>query len=164
MTKERLEELIKQKATICIMWHPSSPNETLQIKLDSKKYKIDYPYLKRNGKILCLFKQLYELKEIELIIEQAEWHLKTYTERMERFEPPMWEEIKNTYGFRFIYYDDIIEFTVNYSTMLDDVEFNTQKIVIRNLDERELLFVEKATKKNYEKACGIVRDLFRGEK
>ena len=107
---------------------------------------------------IALLNEVYETKE------EAEWYCKMNKSRIEKFEPPMWEDIKNTYGFRFIYYDDIIEFTVNYSTMLDGVEFNTQKIVIRNIDERELLFVEPATKKNYKKACEMVGKLFEGGK
>lgn len=152
MTKERLEELIKQKVKKKL-W---SINFFIY---DLENCHIEDGVLMDDTEhTWCNFENLYETKE------QAEWALKTVAIRTERFEPPMWEDIKNTYGFRFIYYDDIIEFTVNYSTMLDGVEFNTQKIVIRNLDERELLFVKPATKENYEKACEIVRDLFKGEK
>lgn len=170
MTKERLGELIKQGGTVYEIsygkvWEmPLINDEKNHCDISCNKLLHFHELLEFNNSLDNRWTDYYVgLDELFESKEQAEWICKTHTERTERFEPPMWEEIKNTYGFRFIYYDDIIEFTVNYSTMLDGVEFNTQKIAIRNLDERELLFVEKATKKNYEKACEIVRDLFKGE-
>ena len=163
ITKERLVALINQEATIWWDGH-------FEIKLNPIQYSVEKAY---DGKIVLWYQPKdepsgydwdWELEDLREDVDRAKWEHDMFERRTELFEPPMWEDIKNTYGFRFIYYDDIIEFTVNYSTMLDGVEFNTQKIVIRNLDERELLFVKPATKKNYEKACKVVRDLFKGRK
>ena len=136
-------------------------------KLDSKKYKIDYPYLKRNGKILCLFKQLYELKEIELIIEQAEWALKTVAERTERFEPPMWEDRTidhKGYTFTFVLRNEVYVFRVNQfkdEIRISKIEYDG---LLFNDRETTLYLADTFTKENYEKACEIVRDFFKGEK
>jgi hypothetical protein len=86
--------------------------------------------------------------------EQAEWALKTVAERTERFEPPMWEVIENSFTFRWFTDGNEYVFTVNKE---DDI------LLIGLAFEYCNEFDKPATKENYEKACEIVRDLFKGE-
>lgn len=89
--------------------------------------------------------------------EQVEWAKKMHATRTERFEPPMWEEIEKKYDFYFYIKDTSYNFHVNKD--LRRIEFS--KDFIGTI----FLFRSKEfTKENYEKACEIVRDLFKGEK
>ena len=88
--------------------------------------------------------------------EEAEWHHKTYAERTERFEPPMWEEIEDEYKLGFVEQPD--------KPIYFYVGKKINVIFIRDVYEDELIEVFDATKENYIKACEMVRDLFKGEK
>jgi len=154
MTKERLEELRKQCATV---WIDCPINgEFCEVELDDS-YKIkDFGLYHEHG-------MGYSLQWVFETKERAMWHHKTHTERTERFEPPMWEDIKDGYLFTFIKPKDIhtIAFAVNWGVLWEN------EIVILYdddycVDENRTIFNEPATKENYEKACEIVRDLFTG--
>lgn len=87
--------------------------------------------------------------------EKAEWHCKMNAERTERFEPPMWEDIKEYYQFCWVNES----FDLFYFEVTDDRD----TILVGKVNGKNL-FEGKATKENYEKACEIVRDLFGGER
>ena len=70
----------------------------------------------------------------------------------ERFEPPIWEDIEDSYEFRWFDKDnEVYKFYVN---KYIDV------IVIIKMFDCVSIFNKEASKKNYIKACEIVRDLF----
>ena len=150
ITAERLEELRNQCATVYIVFAGEKEATALNI-VDVDEWLLASRFLET----------VFETKE------QAEWAEKMYTERTERFEPPMWEDIeKDGYLFTFIKPKDIhtIAFAVNWGVLWEN------EIVILYdddycVDECRTIFNEPATKENYIKACEIVRDLFnRGNK
>ena len=159
MTKERLEELIKQGVTVWI-------DDFGEYKLDEKHCEIcKINDLRGNflGRYCFWYEYDYngekchsecELEDIEENVERVKWHWEMDACRTERFEPPMWEEIKDEYKLDFVKQPDKpIYFYVG-------KEINV--IFIRDVYEDELIEVFDATKENYEKACEIVRDLFKG--
>lgn len=97
--------------------------------------------------------------------EHYEWHNKMDAERIERFEPPMWEEFENRYLFR--WFREILTYTDETFFFVD----KKQKIMyIGNMhpgiNHYEFsAYNEEFTKENYIKACEMVRDLFnKGDK
>lgn len=75
-------------------------------------------------------------------------------QRIERFDPPMWEDIKveDGYEFKFI--------GANNEYYAFRVIKNTYTVIC--VDDFENIFEEVSTKENYIKACEIVRNLFLG--
>ena len=165
MTKERLEELIKQGATI---WS-SGFNE--ELKLNPKNCKIEKQkwLTEPEPKLYLVVKEdeehypTYCLDNLREDVDRVKWEHDMYTERTERFEPPMWEDIEDRYEFDFMNDCGDYKFNVIKSCMIEI-------IIHRKADEPtcfEWLFdvgEYDCTKENYEKACGIVRDLFKGSK
>ena len=76
-------------------------------------------------------------------------------ERTERFEPPMWEDIKDGYMFGFVNMEKHFGKTITFF-----VNKNGGFILIEKTGEKEPIWYKPATKENYIKACEIVRDLF----
>lgn len=152
MTKERLEELIKQWATIYYTYENGCV-KTIDLSYGISKFKIGKNYVER--KIIGTgFTERYITNKLFETKEQAEWVLKTYAERTERFEPPMWGDIEDDYLYKFIINQKEFKFYIN--------KF-TDCVYIYNLDDTHLVYgVFEATKENYKKACEIVRDLFVG--
>ena len=165
ITKERLEELIKQCATIWYLSRNNDNNERTIIKeislenckaiirdfsnkqnvfigieviLKSKKFVVD-----RNE-----FDYLFETKE------EAEWHNEFgCIERTERLELPTWEE--------FIEKEEVIFYSKhNYKIFITIV--GTKYLVVERLFER--YFTGELTKENYYEACRKAKELFLGEK
>ena len=145
MRKSRLEELRKQKATVYTVFDGDKKATALVLDENCNDNNVlAIAYLSLSN--------LWETKEL------AEWHSKTYAERTERFEPPMWDDIDKEYIFNFIKHLERVHFGVSkIKNSLCPEGF----ICVRS---DEVLFAEFATKENYEKACEIVRDLFKGEK
>ena len=150
ITAERLEELIKQGATIYCIMNSSKYISDFGLSIGNFTVASDCPIIVELEVIGYVhgygFEQLFETKE------QAEWHLKNDAERTERFEPPMWEDIKGYYCFNFILDNCPRCFVVkkdNWIT-IDDVGCN-------NIFEK---YASDVTKENYIKACEIVRDMF----
>jgi len=158
ITAERLEELIKQGAKI----YQISYNSFLEIPLiNNKENHFDiyhnrlhihelekYEYWWDNRWTDCYIEldKLFETKE------RAEWALKTTAKRTERFEPPMWEDIKDYYCFNFVVDNCHRCFVVkkyNWITIDSDG--------CNNIFEK---YASDVTKENYIMACEIVRDLF----
>lgn len=147
ITAERLEELIKQGATV---YHIDG----LEIKLLCNLVEVCGDTLYAPAGFQWSIKNLYETKD------QAEWVLKTVAERTERFEPPMWEdiELEKRYVFRFIINNEFIYFKVGKH---ENAKFNN--ITIFNITGDKMIFSKwdsDTTKENYIKACERVRDLF----
>ena len=142
MTKERLEELHKQGATIIRVTGQGLSRTVSKFYLDpSCEYYFDD----------------YDLSIVYETEEHYKWQQKTYTERTERFEPPMWEEIENKYFFRFMLGEQFCDFCVcksYHASWTNDIFVGSEN--------GHTYFATEATKENYIKACEIVRDLFGG--
>ena len=161
MTKERLEELIKQQATIwsnTIWYH----GKIYLINSSIDEYRIiednfDNVYLSHHTKGTddCYDGQ-WALEELREDVDCAEWEYKMHAERTERFEPPMWEDIEYKYSFDFLVNQRLYGFRVN--------KDNDQICIFKYNSIVGDIFNKFATKENYEKACEMVRDLFKGEK
>lgn len=160
MTKERLEELIKQRATI---WDNA---DHFEIKLNPEQYSITEAF----GETVLWYQPKdepsgydwsWELDVLREDVDHAKWEHDMFESRTERFEPPMWEDIKDNYEFAFVNSEDN-EFNLWKFNVFIGKEQDTGIITITDI--KGSIFTEHATKKNYEKACEIVRDLFKGEK
>lgn len=152
MTRERLGELIKEKADVYYV-------NLLQQKV--VKYGLnETAYIGQNLETLndelyfkgsCWsrrFEQLYETKE------QAEYALRYQNiERVERLSLPTWEEVNDCdYG---------IEFGNDYYL---ETHKNGNIRVYSNFAIGEDVFYKPLTKENYLEACEICKKLFKGEK
>lgn len=160
ITRERLEELIKQSGTI---WYDGH----FEIKLNPKQFSIAEQF---GTTVLWYQKEdepsdewSWELEVLREDVDRAEWEYKMTAERTERFEPPMWEDIEDKYEFYFTCQDYKSKssnpcgmFVVNKKGTLKNY------ILVRNVSHYPNIFTfdEPATKENYIKACEIVRDLF----
>ena len=99
ITKERLEELIEQGATIYDLSSQFEPFEIdfLKVKIhgffnDGVNFYIECPTAYNGHQLIfCEYKDLYEFKNKEDAEEYAEFGNITRTERLEL---PSWEEIK----------------------------------------------------------------------
>lgn len=164
MTKERLEELIKQGATIWI-------DDFGEYKLDEKHCEIcKINDLRGNflGRYCFWYEYDYngekchsecELEDIEENVERGKWHWEMDACRTERFEPPTWEDIKNRYCFGFC--KNFGKYGEHYILDVNkNCDINWAITVERDSD---IIYSGKATKENYEKACEIVRRLFNKE-
>jgi hypothetical protein len=142
ISKERLEELIKEGATIY-----GVPKYDKKIyKLDAKNYSIDDNELN----------YLFETKK------QAEWALKYHATRTEELNLPMWEEwcenIENyceTITFSDIHYN-------NYEMFIEGRN-DDEAIMITKYPSGQYIFFEPNTQENYIKACDLCLKLFKGE-
>ena len=161
MTKERYEELKKQGGTI---WHWKYGEIRIE---DTDICEVRDLSGNHMGWNVIYFGENYddvflELKDLE-DATKGKWKHKMTTERTERFEPPMWEEIRqgDEYIFRFITNNEYIYFEV-----IKDKDIDFNHIAIFNSTRNKHIFNKwdnDATKENYEKACEIVRDLFEKE-
>ena len=149
MTEERLKELIKQGGWIWIL----DKGCRFGLQVDDKFFVKDNFLRSGLGTKYAKLNDIFETKE------QAEWALKTVTERTERFEPPMWEDLSE-FKFNFL--------TKNENGIYEEMRFlaikheNFNEIILRNeFLEDYIIYDIHATKENYIKACEMVRDLFK---
>lgn len=167
ITKERLEELIKQSATVYTLMQGKIE------KIDLAKARIfgrtdNYTYIEYWCNTFEYYietsnERLYETKE------QAKWHLDNTFERTERLKLPMWEEFYNhsktidNYRILFTSKDrERIELCV--CGNIDEAD--PESIVIFNLDndlDQSYLFDKLANEENYKEACKLCGKLFIGE-
>lgn len=160
ISKERLQELIDQKATI---WADSYGEIQLCDKSEVCRA------ISCEGESYCLSGFIYNGKflpfavipeEMEENVERGVWQCEMHASRLERFEPPVWEDFleKNDYIFlsknhkEMIIRSGAIGFT-NGTTM--------EYVAVEN--EFERFYTGDLTKENYIKACTIARKLFLGE-
>ena len=162
ISKERLEELIKQEATI---W--ADDYGKIQLCDKSEVCRV----ISCEGESYCLSGFIYDCEffpfavipeELEEDVEKGEWQYEMHAIRLERFDPPAWEEIQYIKHY-FIYKFSIKD---NYDffgriTILKDYNIKVSGLVQGVLFEE--YFNEAASKDNYIKACTIARKLFLGE-
>ena len=170
ITKERLEELIKQGATVYV---PDNVWQTIdEIHLERKCY------ISENGK-LCNDKITYEdlpnatamysipLEDLFETEEDAEFALKyKRIPRTEYLDLPTWEEFCELDDM-FIFYYNEKEYCVDI-TNDETLESECIEITCHDIDAfgecySYSIFIEEATKENYIKACRLVKKLFLGE-
>lgn len=169
MTRERLEELIKQKG---IVYCPMNLNGFI-VEYDLSVFRCQIA--SDDEKVFaCIFNADYEggcyhLRDVFETREQALWSAKIRANRIEIFDPPMWDDIDTQYEFNFfdrhfirpgIYCVRHMRFSV-YNGDKD------KEVYLYDETSREYeIYEQHATKEHYEKACEIVRELFnkRGEK
>lgn len=154
ISKNRLEELIKQSATIYWL----AGEMVLNIHLDSSYYVSD-------ANILCHKRSEDEkncVEHIENLYEtqkQAEWHLKYHATRTEELNLPTWEEFdKNNKTICFTAKDwQCYELGFAFG---DTETICLDKIVLGvNINQKTW----KATEENYIKACDLCLKLFKVE-
>lgn len=150
---KRLEELIKQGGKIWYEGH-------FEIELNPEQYSIREAF----GTTLLWYQPKdepsgydwsWELDVLREDVDRAKWEYDMYTARIERFEPPMWEDIERYYDYIFVLDNIQVIFAVEKQNSI------TVQSCIDNYFEK---YASDVTKENYEKACEIVRDLFKGEK
>lgn len=162
ITAERLEELIKQGGTAwgyndkSVFDLPLKNTKDRIVAIPANSLIVDWYAGKGKGWFTAYYdpNKLYETKE------QAEWVCKMHAERTDRFEPPMWEDIKRFYGFSF--YGNVIDELYHreeYRFFVDKLAAITVVDISKKQPFRDV-YSAYATKENYIKACEIVRDLF----
>lgn len=158
ITKERLEELKKEGATI--YWLIGKM--VLNIHLDSSYYVSDANILcnkRSEDEKTCVdyIENLYETKE------QAKWALKYYATRTEELTLPMWEDYTSADSSIIRFYAKERKYTMY--IYVKNKKTNNCRILIRADDGEQdwLVFEEPATKENYIKACNLCLKLFKGE-
>ena len=157
ISKERLEELIEQGATIWGVYDYSysydKPNKKVEfIDLDGF-----YNYYKDIDEFIMYQGDYSELFETE---EEAEWYRDFgCIERTERLELPTWEEFKNkkTKHVCFMSKD-----TFCFFELYEDKQKN--RLILLDHDCDYEYFNEELTKENYTTACGLCKEFFLGEK
>lgn len=163
ISKERLQKLIKQEATI---WVKNQYCKAYDVELSHYNYVaitdnkeslmfLDYSIQEDDPESVLVdyLENLYETKE------DAEWaSMATY--RTEMFNPPVWEYFlkKNSYIFLSKRHQEvIIRIGVIGFTNGTTIEY----VAVENDFER--FYTGDLTKDNYIKACTIARKLFLGE-
>lgn len=169
ITKERLEELINQGSTI---WS-SGFNE--EIKLNPKNCKVEKQKWQtdREPKLYLVVKEdeyhypTYCLDNLREDVERAKWHLKNDIERIERFEPLLWDDIDTQYEFNFFDRQFIRPgiYSVRHMRLSAYNGDKDKEVYLYDETNKEYeIYEQHATKEDYEKACEIVRNLFNKEK
>lgn len=152
ISRERLEELIDQKATI---W--ADDYGAIQLCDKSEVCRV----ISFEGESYCLFGFIYDQRfindnifpeELEEDVEKGEWEYEMHDSRLERFEPPVWED--------FLEKEEYIFWSKNHRQTIIRV-LGIKYIVVETSFER--FYTGDSTKENYIKACTIARKLFLGE-
>lgn len=163
ITKERLEKLIKQGATI---WH----DDYGIIKLDNEceiceGISFDCNHQQTIHQILC-FNYYYnnekhnsnvEIDELEEDVENAEWHYNMDAQRVEKLILPSWKDLekkKEFFRVPFIGKDGAL-----YGLCVD---FEDKWCGIDVDGNCEIDHIDVMTKENYKHICDICRKLFLG--
>lgn len=162
ISKERLEELIGQSATIYEVKYNNINPVSLTNKIRDVYYKNgviafeprpDEKYLHHK-----YFKNLFETKE------EAEWHRQFgCIERTERLELPTWEEFSK-WDKSIKFYNNSIKYSM-YVFVKNKNTKNCRIIIYADNGEQDwLVFEQPLTQENYTVACRKCVELFLGEK
>lgn len=161
ITKERLEELIEQGATVCNAY--KDWDNVWHCRFGNVVQEENHLLFKENGSSLSVImhdtNNLYETKE------QAEWEWEFgCIERTERLELPTWEELFKEDRVLDCYTQEfgIVKNRSFIGVVLLGVDF-TNEIVEVSIGSDQI-FCELLTKENYTLACRKAKELFLGEK
>lgn len=167
ITKERLKELVKQKATI---W----ADDYGEIQLCNESEVCNTVAFTGNHQIqegYCLSGFIYndefisdniEPDGLEEDVEKGKWNYEMHASRLERFEPPVWEEMTkeprcfNCWTKEFVVMDN----DKPIGTAFIGVDFECEIVSVEMGSNK--YFVEPLTKNNYTKACEMARTIFLG--
>lgn len=161
ITKERLEALIKQGATVyCFRF-----DEVLEEKLGPNHFvdwELDNMFLSKwdedTHKPICDIYYIFKHKEEA---EHFQWSLEfECIERTERLELPTWEEFRVIGGFAFY---DYKHNPISVNICLDPVNVAPCNDCIYIADSKNEYFCKPKTKENYTLACRKCKELFLGE-
>lgn len=142
ITKERLQELIEQDATI---WTVNSSGNINPVKTN-KTCEIQRQYLMKEGQIYSYIEQTFETQE------EAEWHKEFGNiARTERLELPTWEG--------FIEMEEVCFFQKNHKQTILRI-LGTKYLAVETNFER--YYTGDLTKENYILACRKCKELFLG--
>lgn len=179
ISKERLEELIKQGATIYEVKYNNINPVSLKnkIRFIHEKYQVITfePRPDEKYKHHKYFDKLFET------LEEAEWHKEFgCIKRTERLELPTWEQIENIIDkkkrFGLNHSDRILariitKDSIYYFKLCKDIDLFTFQIeqtyigedLCEQITSRFPVSLGKATEENYIKACRKAKKLFLGE-
>ena len=166
ISKERLEELIEQGATIystdtkmygLVKW----------LELENKLERLEF---NKDGEVKLFiidngWWHWFNLKDLYEDLEDVKWHKEFgHIERTERLELPTWEELFKEDRVLDCYTQEfgIVKNRSFIGVVLLGVDF-TNEIVEVSIGSDQI-FCELLTKENYTIACKRARDLFLGEK
>lgn len=158
ISRERLEELIKEGATIYKVYADVCVTE---IKLNKVNFKVDNAYLWQ--KMRGAFKGCgYPLDKLFETKEDAEWFLEFGNiTRTEKLDLPTWEEFNK--------WDKLVKFynnSTNYSmyVFIKNKNTNNCRVIIYADDGEQdwIVFEQPLIKENYTLACRKAKELFMG--
>lgn len=161
ISKEELEKLIEEKATIYYrgrgyklenkeehytdFWY----KQLFEITENGLHYIYENADYYEGEDTIFKFKDLYKTKE------DAEFALKyTNIKRPEILNLPTWEEIQNTHFYEF--WNKEFDYMLQYQPV-------SKKIAVYDMNNRGDYYLQDATKENYIKACDLCVKLFKGE-
>ena len=149
ISKERLEELIKQEATIWAIGRYSFQDEIEEIKLDRDLFCVEYNALLYPDLFRVRLEDLFETKN------RAKWALKYHATRTEELDLPMWEELDGA--------DFDMSFIDTRKIKHQIWVTNDDGICVTNpqLDGKNKYW--SYSEENYIKACDLCLKLFKGE-
>lgn len=165
ISKEKLQELIDQKATI---W----ADDYGEIQLCDKSEVCNTIAFTGNHQIqegYCLSGFVYnnefisdniEPDGLEENVEKGKWCYEMHASRIERFAPPVWEDFlkKKDYIFLSKNHKEVI---IKSGVIMFANGTTRGFVAVENSFER--FYIGDLTKENYIKACTIARKLFLGE-
>lgn len=155
ISKERLQELIDKKATI---W--ADDYGEIQLCDKSEVCRV----ISCEGESYCLSGFICDgeflpfaviPEEMEENVKKGNWKYEMHASRLERFDPPVWEEINDDTNWRFRFFTrDGRDYYFIVSGVLEYIELDSEYSESYSFD---------FTKEGYIKACTIARKLFLGE-
>ena len=152
ISKERLDELIKEGATIYSLDKQVKYSIPIFLK-DGENVVVNDNELVNSVRVIDKIENLYEIQK------EAEWHLKYHATRTEELDLPMWEEFK-TYneniGVSFVGEDWVVY------ELSNDIDIYHKPRILLTADG-EYFEEWKSTEENYEKACDLCLKLFKVE-
>lgn len=157
ISKERLEELIKEGATIYSLDEQVKYPIPIFLK-DGENAVVNDNELVNSVRVIDKIENLYETQK------QAEWSLNyQHATRTEELNLPMWEEIITDDKYKYHYGLSFFDFD-NYRLIVcvPNEDDNTEFIGIDVDGNTELYHWDEATEENYIKACDLCLKLFKG--
>lgn len=155
ISKERLQELIKQEATI---WADRYGKIQLCEKSEVRRV------ISCEGESYCLSGFIYDCEffpfavkpeELEEDVKKGEWQHEMHASRLEQFDPPVWEEINENTDWRFRFFTrDGRDYRFVVNSFIECIDLES---------EYGESYCFDFTKEDYIKACTIARKLFLGE-
>ena len=152
ISKERLEELTKQSATVYSLDKQVKYPIPIFLK-DGENVVVNDNELVNSVRVIDKIENLYETQE------QAEWALKYHATRTEELNLPTWKEFKDyneNIGVSFVGEDWVVY------ELSNDIDIYHKPSILLTADG-ECFEEWQSTEENYEKACDLCLKLFKVE-